>query len=500
MNRRAFLRMVGLSALGAVCGAPKALAEDPPKPGRKLPNIVYILADDMGYGDVSCLNPEGKIPTPHIDRLAREGLLFTDAHAGSAACTPTRYGLMTGRHCWRTRQRRGVLRGFSPPLIEKGRLTVPALLRRHGYDTAMFGKWHLGMTMPTTDGKKPSHLDNPKNIDWSAPLRDTPLDCGFDVFHGTAASLDLPPYGWIDGRRFTAPCAKTGTTHNCVGPMQEGFEAVEALPRITRKTVDYIASRKGSEKPFFVYMSITAPHEPLAPSPAFAGKSPLGAYGDLCMQVDDSVGQVCDALEKAGLTRDTWVIFAADNGCSRLIDVDGMARKGHLVSGGFRGYKAEIYEGGDRVPYVMRWPAAIAPGRVSDERVSLTDLLATCAEIVGERLPDNAGEDSVGNLALLLGNPYPKPLREAIIHHSADGSLGITKGTWKLERCRGTGGWYKPYPPGVRPKDLPPVQLYDIVHDPKETRNLQARHPEIVRELSALLDRYEKSGRSAPKR
>ena len=489
---------MGLSVLGMACSGAGALSGVGVPSGRQLPNIVYILADDMGYGDVSCLNPKGKIPTPNIDRLAKEGILFTDAHAGSAACTPTRYGVMTGRYCWRTRQRRGVLRGFSPPLIEKGRLTVPALLRRHGYSTAMFGKWHLGMTMPTVDGKKPSHLDNPTNIAWSKPIRDTPLDYGFDVFFGTAASLDLPPYGWIEGDRFTAPCTQEGTTHRCVGPMQEDFKAVEVLPTITRRTVEYIASRRGKPQPFFLYMAITAPHEPLVPAPKFAGKSPLGPYGDLCMQVDDTVGQVCNALAKAGLARNTWVIFAADNGCSRLIDVDGMARKGHLVSGGFRGYKAEIYEGGDRVPYVMRWPAAIAPGRVSAERVCLTDLLATCAELVGEPLPPNAGEDSVGHLALLLGRPYPRPLREAIVHHSADGSLGITKGQWKLGLCRGTGGWYKPYPPGVRPNSLPPVQLYNIVEDPKESRNLQAKHPEIVRELKALLRRYETSGRSAP--
>lgn len=489
MKRRAFLGLLGCTVAGL------ALGEAPAR--RRLPNIVYILADDMGWGDVSCNNPKGKIPTPNIDRLAAEGIRFPAAYAGSAACTPTRYGLMTGRHCWRTRQRSGVLRGFSPPLIERGRLTVPALLKAHGYDTAMFGKWHLGMTIPTTDGKKPSHLDNPTNIDWAGELRDTPLDYGFDRFFGTAASLDLPPYAWIEGRRFTAPCAKTGTTHKCVGPMQADFRAEEALPTILGKAVDYLRGRKGAERPCFVYLALTAPHEPLVPAAPFKGKSPLGAYGDLCLQVDAAVGAVCDALREAGLEEDTWVLFAADNGCSRLIDVAGMAKKGHLVSGGFRGYKAEIYEGGDRVPYVMRWPGVIRPGQVSDERVCLTDLLATCADLLGAPLPDDAGEDSISNLALLEGRPYAKPLREAIVHHSADGSLGITKGKWKLELCKGTGGWVDRFG-GKDPKTLPPVQLYDIEADPAETTNLQAKHPEVVKTLRALLRRYETSGRTRP--
>ncbi len=491
MKRRDFLRLAGLAAAGLAAAPLRA------QPARRPPNIVYILADDMGWGDVSCNNPSGKIPTPHIDALARDGIRFTAAYAGSAACTPTRYGLMTGRHCWRTRQRAGVLRGFSPPLVERGRLTLPALLKAHGYATAMFGKWHLGMTYATTDGKKPSHLDNPTNIDWSKPLRDTPLDYGFDRFYGTAASLDLPPYGWIDGRAFVKPCTATGTLHKCVGPMQPGIRAEDALPTIADKTAAYIRSRKGDPDPFFVYVALTAPHEPLAPDAAHRGKSPLGPYGDLCIQVDDTVGQILDALRDAGHDADTWVLFAADNGCSRLIDVKGMARQGHLVSGGFRGYKAEIYEGGDRVPYVMRWPGAIAPGQVSDERVCLTDLLATCAELLGAELPRDAAEDSVSNLPLLLGRPYAKPLRDVIIHHSADGSLGITQGRWKLECCKGTGGWVDRYG-GKDPKKLPPVQLYDIAADPAETTNLQARHPEIVKALRERLRRIEASGRTRP--
>ena len=277
--------------------------------------------------------------------------------------------------------------------------------------------------------------------------------------------------------------------------MQADFRAEEALPTILGKAVDYLRGRKGAARPCFVYLALTAPHEPLVPAAPFKGKSPLGAYGDLCLQVDAAVGAVCDALREAGLEEDTWVLFAADNGCSRLIDVAGMAKKGHLVSGGFRGYKAEIYEGGDRVPYVMRWPGVIRPGQVSDERVCLTDLLATCADLLGAPLPDNAGEDSISNLALLEGRPYAKPLREAIVHHSADGSLGITKGKWKLELCKGTGGWVDRFG-GKDPKTLPPVQLYDIEADPAETTNLQAKHPEVVKTLRALLRRYETSGRT----
>lgn len=489
MRRRAFLGMLGCSVAGLAFGGAAA--------GRKLPNIVYVLADDMGWGDVSCNNPKGKIPTPNIDRLAAEGIRFTAAYAGSAACTPTRYGLMTGQYCWRTRLKRGVGWCFDPPLIARDRLTVPELLKAHGYDTAMFGKWHLGLGFPTTDGKAPSHRERPANIAWGQPLTDSPLDHGFDVFFGTAASLDMPPYGWIEGRRFVAPCTEQGTLHKIVGPMQKGFRAEEALPTITRKTVEYLRGRKGASRPCFVYMALTAPHEPLAPSKAFQGKSPLGRYGDFCMEVDAAVGQVCAALREAGLEGETWVLFSADNGCSRLIGVEGMAKKGHLVSGGFRGYKAEIYEGGDRVPYVMRWPGVIRPGQVSDERVSLTDLMATCAELVGTELPRDAGEDSISNLPLLEGASYAKPLRPVIIHQANNGALGITKGKWKLELCKGNGGWFKPYD-GKDPKTLPSIQLYDIEADPAETANVQDKHPDVVRELRALLRRYETSGRTRP--
>lgn len=489
MRRRAFLGMLGCSVAGLAFGGAAA--------GRKLPNIVYVLADDMGWGDVSCNNPKGKIPTPNIDRLAAEGIRFTAAYAGSAACTPTRYGLMTGQYCWRTRLKRGVGWCFDPPLIARDRLTVPELLKAHGYDTAMFGKWHLGLGFPTTDGKAPSHRERPANIAWGQPLTDSPLDHGFDVFFGTAASLDMPPYGWIEGRRFVAPCTEQGTLHKIVGPMQKGFRAEEAMPTITRKTVEYLRGRKGASRPCFVYMALTAPHEPLAPSKAFQGKSPLGRYGDFCMEVDAAVGQVCAALREAGLEGETWVLFSADNGCSRLIGVEGMAKKGHLVSGGFRGYKAEIYEGGDRVPYVMRWPGVIRPGQVSDERVSLTDLMATCAELVDAELPRDAGEDSISNLPLLKGASYAKPLRPVIIHQANNGALGITKGKWKLELCKGNGGWFKPYD-GKDPKTLPSIQLYDIEADPAETVNVQDKHPDVVRELRALLRRYETSGRTRP--
>lgn len=489
MTRRAFLGLLGCTVAGLATGN-GTQAKLP-----KLPNIVYILADDMGWGDVSCNNPKSKIHTPHIDRLAAEGIRFTAGYAGAAACTPTRYGLLTGQYCWRTRLKRGVGWCFDPPLIPRDRLTVPKLLKAHGYDTAMFGKWHLGLTFATTDGKAPSHRERPTNIAWDKPMADTPLDHGFDIFFGTAASLDMPPYGWIDGRRFTAPCDETGTLHKLVGPMQKGFRADAAMPTLVRKTVDYLKARKDARRPCFVYMALTAPHEPLAPSAPFRGKNPLGRYGDFCLEVDDAVGQVCAALREAGLEDNTWVIFSTDNGCSRLIGVDKMAKQGHLVSGGFRGYKAEIYEGGDRVPYVMRWPGAIRPGQVCDERVSLTDLLATCAELVGAPLPDDAGEDSVSNLALLLGRPYAKPLHPVIIHQANNGALGITKGKWKLELCKGNGGWFKPYD-GQDPKTLPDIQLYDIEADPHETHDLHAAHPDVVAELRAELKRCQDAGRT----
>lgn len=497
MNRRSFLATMGLAAIGATTG----LAAPEPKPRR--PNILFILADDLGWGDVRVLNPASRIPTPHLDRLARGGISFTDAHAGSAACTPTRYGLMTGRHAFRNQASKGrVIMGFGRPIIEPGRLTVAELLKSQGYATACFGKWNLGLDIPTTDGKAPNDICRPTNIDWSKPLVRGPLAHGFDTFYGMAGSLDMPPTTWIDGNRWVAPATETRKNwRGRPGLAAPGFRDEQTLPEVTRRTVAYIEGRKGKADPFFVYMPLPAPHAPLCPLPEYQGRTTIGPHGDYCVELDDMVGKVLDALERTGQAEDTLVLFSSDNGFWRILDAKGLEAKGHYPSGGFRGYKAEIHEGGHRVPFFVRWPRRIAPGRVCDDPVTLLDFMATCADILGVPLPDTAAEDSLSLLPHLLGQPLGRPLHPYLIHHSNNGSLAIRKGRWKLARCRGDGNnGLNGFPPGTKAKDLPPVQLFDMLLDPHETRNLQAEHPELVRELTAQIDEAVRSGRTTPHR
>lgn len=477
---------LGAAALALPGCVGRGAAEQP-----RRPNIICILADDMGYGDVRALHPASKIPTPHLDRFVGEGMAFTDAHSGSAVCTPTRYGLLTGRYCWRSRLKSGVLNGFSPALIEKGRPTVASLLRSGDYATACIGKWHLGMDFPTTDGKPA----NARNVDWAGRIRRSPLSNGFDTYYGISASLDMPPYIWIDGDRFVGAATAQKAFHR-KGPAEPSFEAVDVLPEIGRRAVRYIEERAG-KGPFFLYLPLTAPHTPIVPAADFKGKSPLGSYGDFCIQVDALVGDVCAALERAGLAEETLVLFTADNGCSPAAGTPHLERMGHFASADWRGYKADIFEGGHRVPFIVRWPGRIPAGSRCDETVCLTDWLATCADLAGVRVPENAGEDSVSLRPALLAQPHA-PLREATVHHSINGSFAIRKGKWKLELCPGSGGWSAPKPKSKAEQGLPRIQLYDLSADPAERYNLWAEHPGVVRELSELLARYRRTGRSVP--
>jgi arylsulfatase A-like enzyme len=462
------------------------------------PSIVYLLADDLGYGDLKCLNPHSKIPTPHLDRLAEQGMTFTDAHSGSSVCTPTRYGILTGRYAWRSRLKRGVLFGYSRRLIEPGRLTVPAFLKKHGYHTACFGKWHLGMDWPLRDGGLASDDRDAWKVDYSKPIRNGPLAVGFDRFLGISASLDMPPYVFIDNDR----CRGVPTVEKKwirKGPAHKDFEAIDVLPTLTRAAVSYIGDRAAAKKgtPFFLYLAFASPHTPILPTAPWQGKSKLGAYADFVMQTDDAVGQVLAALEKAGLADSTLVLFTSDNGCSPAANIAELVRKGHRPSGPFRGHKADIFEGGHRIPLLVRWPGKVKPGSKSDQLTCLTDLLATCAEIVAAKLPDEAGEDSVSLLPALLGKAK-KPLREAVVHHSVNGSFAIRQGKWKLCLCPGSGGWSQPRPGSKQEKSLPAVQLFDLDSDPGEQTNQQDKHPEVVKRLRALLNKYVADGRSTP--
>jgi arylsulfatase A-like enzyme len=468
--------------------------EPPPVKTKTYPNIIYILADDMGYGDISILNKrDSKLITPNLDKLAKEGMIFTDAHSGSSVCTPTRYGILTGRYAWRSRAKKGVLNGYSRHLIEDNRMTVPSFLKNNGYKTAMFGKWHLGMDFTFTDKNK-------KIIDWNKKIKFSPLHYGFDNFYGISASLDMPPYIYIKNDKFQGACTEPMPEINHVrtGNLAPGFHLENVLPELTEKCAEYIIRQKNSEKPFFIYLALTAPHTPLLPTKEFQGKSGLGNYGDFCLEVDSMVGRIMQAVKDAGITENTMVIFTSDNGCAPYIGVKALEKKGHFPSYIYRGYKSDIFEGGHRVPFIVRWPGKVKPASESSETICLTDMLATCADIIGKKLPDNAGEDSLSFIPALFGSRIKHTKRAGVVHHSIAGYFALRKGKWKLEMCPGSGGWGYPNHKIAIEKKLPQIQLYNLEKDPEEKNNVTTENPEITADLKALLKDYIKNGRSTP--
>ena len=470
------------------------------------PNIVFILADDMGVGDVMALSKRCRIETPNLDRLASQGMTFTDAHTSSSVCTPTRYAILTGRYNWRSRLKNGVCWGWSRRLIEDGRMTVGAFLQQHGYSTAAIGKWHLGMSWPLKNGGFADDGDTFRkdfkdayNVDYFQPVQHGPTSVGFDRFFGISASLDMPPYVYIQDDRPLVTKIVTKAFHRD-GPADVDFEDVDVLPRITNETVKFIRSSAEAAKdgkPFFVYFPLNAPHTPISPTKEFAGKSGLNKYGDFVMQVDWTVGQVMEALDSAGVADNTLLIFTTDNGCSPQANFPELAAKDHFPSDVYRGHKADIYEGGHRVPFIARWPGRVKPGTSSSQTIGQFDLFATTADILGQKVPDGAAEDSVSFLSALLGEDT-QPLREAIVHHSINGSFAIRQGQWKLALCPGSGGWSEPRPGRSDFRGQPEVQLFDLSIDIDETDNVAGRHPEIVERLSALLQSYAERGRSTP--
>lgn len=478
------------------------------------PNIVYILCDDLGYGDLKCLNAESKIATPAFDRLATEGMVFTDMHSGSAVCSPTRYGILTGRYAWRSKLQKGVLGGLSPRLIEPGRMTVANLLKQHGYHTAAIGKWHLGMDWVKRPGKNVTELaieapEQVGNVDYSQPIANGPNAVGFDYYYGISASLDMVPYTYIENDRVSVlPTAEkifplmlgrtTGQTRK--GPTAPQFEAENVLPDLTSKAVQYIGARAAEAKngtPFFLYLPLASPHTPILPTSKWQGQSGLNPYADFVMQTDWGIGQVLAALDQHGLKENTLVIVTSDNGCSPQAKFEELVPKGHNPSYVFRGHKADIYEGGHRIPLLARWPARVKAGAKSDQLLCLTDFMGTCAQILGVDLPADAGEDSVSFLAALEGKDR-QPLREAVVHHSIDGSFAIRQGNLKLALCPGSGGWSAPRPGRDDSSSLPPEQLFDLGGDIGEKQNLAAQQPQSVQKLTALLEKYVADGRSTP--
>ncbi len=462
------------------------------------PNIVVIMADDLGYGDIACLNPAGKIATPHVDRLAQQGMVFTDAHTSSSVCTPTRYGLLTGRYNWRSPLKRSVLWGYSPRLIEPDRLTLPGLLKQHGYRTACVGKWHLGMDWPLADGGIASSDKDGWKVDYTAPIANGPLSVGFDYFYGISASLDMPPYIYIENDH-TVGLPTVEKTWIRKGPAEKDFEAIDVLPKITEKAVSFIdlQSQQGAG-PWLLYVPLNAPHTPILPTAQWQGKSKLNRYGDFVMQVDDTVGRLLEALDRNGVADSTLVIFTSDNGCSPQANFAELAKLGHNPSYVFRGHKADIFDGGHRVPFVVRWPGQVKAGSFTDQTVCLTDIFATAAAAVGVEYPDSAGEDSVSLMPVLLDATQQDPLHEAVVHHSINGSFAIRKGNWKLILCPDSGGWSFPRPGSPAAKKLSGVQLFDLAQDIGEQTNLADANPKVVAELTALLEKFVEQGRSTP--
>lgn len=510
---RLWLKVV-LVALGSTMGGQVSAKE------LGKPNIVFILADDWGLGDVKCFGGDRcRIATPQMDALAGQGMKFTDAHSSSSVCTPTRYGILTGRYNWRSRLKSSVLYGFDSHLIDPKRSTVAGFLKGQGYITACVGKWHLGMDLPTRDGKKPfsrmtakDHdklLDPAKcNVDWKGTILNGPTSIGFDYFYGISASLDMPPYIWIHNDRFVGEATTAKAFHRS-GPAHKDFVDTDVLPIITKKSCEFIASKAKGDVPFFLYVPLNSPHTPISPSKNFLGKSGLGKYADFVMETDWSIGQVVKAVDEAGLGENTLIIMTADNGCSPAArsragrNTLGLTFLGgepqeidsekHYPSGIYRGHKADIFEGGHRVPFIARWTGKVAPGSECADPTYLIDLYAICAEILGAKPPESAAVDSVSMLSNLLGKA-DIPVREATIHHSINGTFSIRQGKWKLIFASDSGGWSEPKP-GKGAKGLT-HQLYDLTVDPGERKNLYREDHPVARKLATLMQKYIDDGRS----
>ncbi|MHB0961293.1 MAG: sulfatase family protein [Pirellulaceae bacterium] len=484
------------------------------------PNVVVILADDLGYGDVSCNNAErGKIHTPCIDRLAAQGLRFTDAHSSSGVCSPSRYTLLTGRYHWRSRLQQGIVNVWEPPLIAPDRLTIAGLAGQHGYRTACIGKWHLGWDWPIateqrahfqefgshTSGDQDQSEADLHRAAWSdvfsQPIGGGPTTRGFDIYFGTDVP-NWPPYCFIDNDRTVGIPSEllpakllTSNLASLPGPALRDWELNRILPTLADRACAFILESARNPAPFLLYLPLTSPHTPLAVNDPWKGRSGLESLvADLVMETDAVVGRVLDALEESGVAENTLVIFTSDNGFAPYTGAEHLEARGHYPSGPLRGYKADAWEGGHRVPFLARWPGVVTPERVSNQLVHQADLLATLAEILGTTLPDNAGEDSVSLLPLFRGED--KPLRTHAISQGSDGLLVLRDGSWKLIVGPGGGGAWSSL--SAEPKATTPGQLYDLDADLGEQQNVYAEHPERVAAMLGLLEKLVTEGRSTP--
>ena len=472
-----------------------------PGHAAQLPNIVFILADDMGYGDVHALNPKSRIPTPHLDQLSASGMTFTDAHTPSAVCTPTRYGLLTGRYCWRSRLKRGVLNGYGTPLIEPDRQTVAGFLKQAGYHTGIVGKWHLGLELPKSA--------NGKELDFSKPVGNGPPQRGFDYSYIIPASLDFPPYVYIENGKSTN--AETVTQKGIgfpgflrKGPRSKDLVMENCLDDLLKQATGYIQRQSGTKQPFFLYFPLPAPHKPVLPHPRFHDKTKLGPYGDFIVQVDWTVGQVIEAIQRAGIRDNTLVIYSSDNGsfmyrqettsqADHVTDrtVQAYQSRHHTSNHVFRGTKADIWEAGHHVPFFASWPGQIAAGSHNGETICLTDFFATAAGVVKRSLPATVAQDSFNLEPLMRGNTWDTP-RAPVIHHSAAGMFAVRSGKWKLVLGNGSGGREMPRGKAFQK----PYQLFDLSSDLSERHNVIDQFPEVAARLEAACLKLRDQGSS----
>jgi arylsulfatase A len=475
-----------------LCGTSQLEAAD-----AKKPNIVILYADDMGWGDLGVQNPQSKIPTPHLDRLAREGTRFTNAHSSSGICTPSRYALLEGRYHWR--KFHGIVNSFDQPVLDDEKTTLAELLKTTGYQTACIGKWHLGWDWNAIKraGSKNEEKGKgfaPDAFDWSKSIPGGPLSHGFDYYFGDDVP-NFPPYAWFENDRvITEPTVRLTTTKPTAegswearpGPAVKDWDFWAVMPMLTEKAVDWIGKRKPDE-PFFLYFPFTSPHAPIVPTSAFQGKSQAGGYGDFVAQTDATVGRVLEALETGGFAENTLVIFSADNGPEGYA-YERVKKFNHRSMGPLRGLKRDLWEGGHCVPFVVRWPQIVPAGRVSDDLLSQIDLFATIAAVVGADIPAGSGEDSYDQLSLFRGNS--SSARDTLVHNTNPNGYALRHGDWVLIEAKSGGVT------GVPPwfdeangyaKNTQPGELYNLRDDLGQKKNLYAEMPEKVAELKERL-------------
>lgn len=469
------------------------------------PNIVYILADDMGLGDVRSYTANSPVDTPHINRIAERGMRFTNAHSPSAVCSPTRYGVLTGRYAWRTQMQSGVVMPHAIALIDADRITVAEMLQQQGYSTAAFGKWHLGMNWQTTDGQSPAQ--NGSNVDYSQPVTGGPTDQGFDTYYGDDI-INWAPYTWFeDDQTVGIPSLPFG---NGLRSPQYSDNQEGVLPAFTERAVEYIKDQAGTNEPFFLFLPLTAPHAPIVPPDFIPNEGTQ--YDRFITTVDWAVGQVLDALEAQGIDDETILFFASDNGVSKNFSTSDNVSPGLVDGILLRGQKADIWEAGHRMPLIVRWDGHVQANSMSDNYVELNDFYATIADILDVSVASDAAEDSTSFLPAMEGDTRSEQLREAGVNHSINGTFAVRhvdeQGIeWKLIFNSGSGGWTNPKGDKVDPTlqitDYSTLQLYDMTNDPGEQTNLlngggTAEAQAKADELQVLLARYISSGRSTP--